>query len=112
MSFREVKSMLRMINIHMDDGYAYKLFKVPVLHPVTCVPRRGRCVLFCLPKHEELSDLSHPKPPTLTTRNGWIHDQWLDLPVIGLTANGWIDHQWLDPPPMIGSTISVWIHHQ
>ncbi|XP_071654324.1 1-phosphatidylinositol 4,5-bisphosphate phosphodiesterase delta-3 isoform X2 [Patagioenas fasciata] len=27
MSFREVKSMLRMINIHMDDGYAYKLFK-------------------------------------------------------------------------------------
>ncbi|XP_068023255.1 1-phosphatidylinositol 4,5-bisphosphate phosphodiesterase delta-3 isoform X1 [Melanerpes formicivorus] len=27
MSFREVKSMLRMINIDMDDGYAYKLFK-------------------------------------------------------------------------------------
>ncbi|NXX20953.1 PLCD3 phosphodiesterase, partial [Podargus strigoides] len=27
MSFREVKSMLRMINIDMDDVYAYKLFK-------------------------------------------------------------------------------------
>ncbi|NWY57847.1 PLCD3 phosphodiesterase, partial [Chionis minor] len=27
MSFREVKSMLRMINIDMDDIYAYKLFK-------------------------------------------------------------------------------------
>ncbi|NWX22398.1 PLCD3 phosphodiesterase, partial [Aegotheles bennettii] len=27
MSFREVKSMLRMINIYMDDVYAYKLFK-------------------------------------------------------------------------------------
>ncbi|XP_010189411.1 PREDICTED: 1-phosphatidylinositol 4,5-bisphosphate phosphodiesterase delta-3-like, partial [Mesitornis unicolor] len=27
MSFREVKSMLRMINIDMDDGYAYQLFK-------------------------------------------------------------------------------------
>lgn len=32
MSFQEVKSMLRMINIDMNDVYAYKLFKVPVLH--------------------------------------------------------------------------------
>lgn len=38
MSFREVKSMLRMINIDMDDVYAYKLFKVPVLCSITRCP--------------------------------------------------------------------------
>nr|XP_009942256.1 PREDICTED: 1-phosphatidylinositol 4,5-bisphosphate phosphodiesterase delta-3 [Opisthocomus hoazin] len=52
MSFREVKSMLRMINIDMDDVYAYKLF---------------RC--------RELSNSSHPKPPIIA--NGWVHHQWL-----------------------------------
>lgn len=41
MSFREVKSMLRMLNIDMDDIYASKLFKVPVLHCTT------RCALCC-----------------------------------------------------------------
>lgn len=35
MCFQEVKSMLRMINIDMNDIYAYKLFKVPALRPVT-----------------------------------------------------------------------------
>lgn len=41
MSFREVKSMLRMLNIDMDDVYASKLFKVPVLCCTTC------CALCC-----------------------------------------------------------------
>lgn len=39
MCFQEVKSMLRMINIDMNDIYAYKLFKVPALRPVTRRPR-------------------------------------------------------------------------
>lgn len=52
MSFREVKSMLRMINIHMDDGYAYKLFKVPTLHPVTCCPQKDAGSFSAFPSTE------------------------------------------------------------
>lgn len=62
MSFREVKSMLRMLNIDMDDVYASKLFKVPVLR---CTTRCARC-WHRLPQHRELSSSSHqshPLPP-------------------------------------------------
>lgn len=62
MSFREVKSMLRMLNIDMDDVYASKLFKVLV--PYCTTP----CAHCChhLPWHRELtnsSHQSHPLPP-------------------------------------------------
>lgn len=62
MSFREVKSMLRMLNIDMDDVYASKLFKVPILH---CTASCARCC-HLLPQHRELansSHQSHPLPP-------------------------------------------------
>lgn len=68
MSFREVKSMLRMLNIDMDDVYASKLFKVPVLHRLLCplLSPGGNCwLLLCLPQHRELTN-SSPKPPTAT----------------------------------------------
>lgn len=51
MSFREVKSMLRMLNIDMDDVYASKLFKVPELH--------HHWLLLCLAQHRELTNSSH-----------------------------------------------------
>lgn len=63
MSFREVRSMLRMINIHMDDGYAYELFKVPVPAPVPAVPHGcpPRWLLPCLPPRRELPNAPQPK---------------------------------------------------
>lgn len=71
MSFREVKSMLRMLNIDMDDVYASKLFKVPVLccTALLCplLAPGGNCwLLLCLPQHREptnSSHQSHPLPP-------------------------------------------------
>lgn len=76
MSFREVKSMLRMINIDMDDGYAYKLFKVPVPCSGTCCHREGT--------------LAPPLPPQAQRT------------VKLVTAKATHHHQWLGPPPMVG----------
>lgn len=127
MSFQEVKSMLRMINIHMDDGYAYKLFKVPTLHPVTCCPQERtlgpslpsqahRTVRLVTPKatyHDHQQWLDLPVTDRPSTTNGWIHHQWLDLSlVVGYTTNDWIYHHWLDPPPLVGPITNDWIHHQ
>lgn len=32
MSFKEIKSLLRMVNVDMNDMYAYRLFKVGTCH--------------------------------------------------------------------------------
>lgn len=32
MSFKEIKSLLRMVNVDMNDMYAYRLFKVGACH--------------------------------------------------------------------------------
>lgn len=32
MSFKEIKSLLRMVNVDMNDMYAYRLFKVRTCH--------------------------------------------------------------------------------
>lgn len=52
MSFREVKSMLRMLNIDMDDVYASRLFKVPVRCCHLLSPAGGDCWLL-LPQGRE-----------------------------------------------------------
>lgn len=73
MSFREVKSMLRMLNIDMDDIYASKLFKVPVLCCTTRVPAAvtGRESLApSLPSPAQRTDkLLTPKA---THRHQWL----------------------------------------
>lgn len=32
MSFKEIKNLLRMVNVDMNDMYAYRLFKVGTCH--------------------------------------------------------------------------------
>lgn len=42
MSFKEIKSLLRMVNVDMNDMYAYRLFKVnsaPLPSPLSPPPR-------------------------------------------------------------------------
>lgn len=84
MSFREVKSMLRMINIDMDDVYAYKLFKVPILCSITVI------LHFC---HYE--GMLAPSLPSHAQRT-----------VKFITPKATHHHQWLGPPPVVGS------HHE
>lgn len=51
MSFKEIKNLLRMVNVDMNDMYAYSLFKVGICHPSD---------LCSLPSP---SHLSHQFPP-------------------------------------------------
>lgn len=83
MSFREVKSMLRMINIDMDDVYAYKLFKVPILCSTTCCPQEGMLAPSLPSQAQRTVKLITPKathhhrclgPPPLA---GFHHEQEL-----------------------------------
>lgn len=42
MSFKEIKSLLRMVNVDMNDMYAYRLFKVGTCrHSDLCSPSHG-----------------------------------------------------------------------
>lgn len=80
MSFREVKSMLRMINIYMDDVYAYKLFKVPILCSIThCSP------LLSLGGNAGSSS-AFPSAENCPTCHTQSH---LPSPVVGSTTNSW-----------------------
>ena len=81
MSFREVKSMLRMINIDMDDVYAYKLFKVPVLCSIT------RCPPLLSPGGNAGSFSAFPSAENCPTRHTQSHPPSL---VFGSTTNGWV----------------------
>lgn len=45
MSFKEIKSLLQMVNLDMDDTYAYRLFKVCIDPPCPVAPgTRGHLV--------------------------------------------------------------------
>lgn len=64
MCFQEVKSMLRMINIDMNDIYAYKLFKVPALRPIARCHLAEGTLAPSLPspaQHRGLSNSWHPE---------------------------------------------------
>lgn len=42
MSFKEIKNLLRMVNVDMNDMYAYRLFKVGTCYQSDlCPPSRG-----------------------------------------------------------------------
>lgn len=56
MSFKEIKSLLRMVNVDMNDMYAYRLFKVGSCH---------HSDLCCLPSPSRLSHQLPPHPPIL-----------------------------------------------
>lgn len=71
MSFREVKSMLRMLNIDMDDVYASKLFKVPI---VRCRARCARCWLRegIAGSFSALPSAGNCQAPHTEASKGWV----------------------------------------
>lgn len=49
MSFKEIKSLLRMVNVDMNDMYAYRLFKVTAAAPspaLVCSPSASEAELY------------------------------------------------------------------
>ena len=81
MSFREVKSMLRMINIDMDDVYAYKLFRVPTPCSTT------RCPLLLSLGGNAGSSSAFPSAESCQTPHTQSHPS---SPMAGSTTNGWV----------------------
>lgn len=49
MSFKEIKSLLRMVNVDMNDMYAYRLFKVGAGHRSDLCPPPPSESSACLP---------------------------------------------------------------
>lgn len=55
MSFKEIKSLLRMVNVDMNDMYAYRLFKVGPCHlSDLCSLSSPTIRVLCFPFHPAL----------------------------------------------------------